>query len=129
MIVVRDRICDERGMAASVMMAVVFPVVLLLLWSAMTFALFFYGRSAAVNVAATAATAGAARDGSTAACQQAARALLSRLGDAISHVTVSCTRTGSTATATVSGLTLSPVPGWSPTLTQTASAPVERLTR
>ena len=126
---VPNRIRDERGLAASVMAAVVFPVVLLLLWLAMTFALFFYGRSAALNVAGTAATAAAAQDGSTRACQSAAHALLNKVGDAISDVTVSCTRTATTATATVTGQTLSLVPGWSPTVTQTASAPVERLTR
>ena len=123
------RLRDERGLAASTTVAVVFPVVLLLLWTVMTFALYFYGRSAAINVAATGAQAAAVHGGSAGSCQAAARALLDRVGDAISGVRVSCTRTGSTATATVTGYTLSLVPGWSPQVTQSASLPVERLTR
>ena len=121
-------LADERGLAASVTAAVVFPCVLLTLWLTMTFAMYGYGRSAAVNVAGAAASAGAAQDGTVAACQKAAQALLAGT-DVLSQVRISCTRTATTSTATVTGLTLSLVPGWSPQVTQSASMPVERVTR
>lgn len=121
-------LADERGLVASVSAAVVFPCVLLLLWLTMTFAMYGYGRSAAVNVAGAAASAGAAQDGTVAACKRAAQSLLANT-DVLSQVSISCTRTTTTATATVTGLTLSLVPGWAPWVTQSASMPVERVTR
>lgn len=121
-------LANERGLIASVTAAVAFPCVLLFLWLMMTFAMYGYGRSAAVNVAGAAASAGAAQDGSVAACKKAAEALLAGT-DVLSQVSISCTRTATTATASVTGLTLSLVPGWSPRVTQSASMPVERVTR
>ncbi len=121
-------LADERGLAGSVAAAVVFPCVLLTLWLTMTVAIYGYGRSVAVNVAGAAASAGAAQDGTVAACRKAAQTLLAST-DALTQVTISCTRTATTATATITGLTLSLVPGWSPQVTQSASMPVERLTR
>lgn len=46
----------------------------------------------------------------------------------MSDLLVSCSLTATTATATVSGSVLSLVPGWTPSLTLTATVPVERIT-
>lgn len=124
---VADRSRSERGVA-SVQMAFIFPLLLGVLWAAMSAALYVYGRAAALNAAATGAAAAAARNGSVGECEAAAHRLLSTVGDALTQVSVTCTRTATTATATVRGISLSLVPGWSPTATQSASAPVERVT-
>ena len=52
---------------------------------------------------------------------------IATLGDAISDVTITCNRNATTATATVTGATLSLVPGWAPTVTQTVAVAVERI--
>ncbi len=40
---------------------------------------------------------------------------------------MTCNRTATTATATVTGAALSLVPGWAPTVTQTVAVAVERI--
>lgn len=105
------------------------PLLMLLLWAVMQAALFHYGRTAAISAAHTGATAGAVHDGTAAGCRTAAADLLERVGDAISQVSIQCHRTPTRVTATISGTVLSVVPGWSASLTHTASAPVERITR
>ncbi|MBK8458804.1 MAG: pilus assembly protein [Micropruina sp.] len=105
------------------------PVLMLLVWAAMQAAMFFYGRTAAISAAHTGAAAAAAATGSTSDCRAAAGAMLDQVGDAIRDVRVDCQRTPTRATATITGSILSVVPGWTATITHTASAPVERLTR
>lgn len=118
----------ERG-STSIEMVFVMPLLILIVWIGLGAAMFYYGRSAAIAAAQSGATAGAAEHGTEADCQAAAADLISRVGDALQQVTVACTRTGTNVTATISGATLSLVPGWSPILSQSASVPVERLTR
>ena len=113
---------------ASVQMAFIFPVLLGVIWSAMSIGLYVYGRAIALNSAAAGASAAAVRNGTVGDCSAAAHRLRDKLGDALTQVTVTCTRNATTATATVTGHSLSLVPGWSPLVSQTASAPVERLT-
>ena len=49
-------------------------------------------------------------------------------GDALTTTTVTGTRTATTASVTVRGVALSVIPGWRPTITQSATVPVERIT-
>ena len=118
----------EQG-SASVQLTVLLPVLFTFVWVAMGAALYHYGSTAAQAAAQSGATAGAAEHGTTKDCERAAAALTSRLGDAISDVSVTCNRTATTATAVITASTLSLVPGWAPTITQTAVVPVERVTR
>lgn len=119
---------DERG-SASVQLVMILPVMLSLVWAAVGAAMFFYGRAAAIAAAQAGATAAAAEGGTVQQCHTAAAALAGKVGDAIRDISITCNRSPTTATVTVSGTTLSLLPGWSPTVTQTAIAPVERLTR
>jgi hypothetical protein len=70
---------------------------------------------------------GSVEGGTTKACEQAAARFVASLGDALSNVTVTCRRTATTAAATVTGTSLSLLPGWAPTITQTVAVPVERV--
>ncbi|MHB1010960.1 MAG: pilus assembly protein, partial [Propionibacteriaceae bacterium] len=48
--------------------------------------------------------------------------------DVLRDATVTATRDATTAQVTVSGTTLTVVPGWVPTITQSAVAPLEQVT-
>jgi hypothetical protein len=103
------------------------PVLFTFVWVAMGAAMYHFGSTAAQAAAQTAASAAAVEGGTTKACQQSAARFIATLGDAISDVTVTCQRTATTATATVTGTTLSLMPGWAPTVTQTVTVAVERI--
>lgn len=117
----------ERG-AATVEVVLLFPAMILMVWIALGAGMYHWGRTAALNAAQTGAAAAAAEDGTIADCARAAQDMAARVGDALSDLRVSCSLTATTATATVSGSVLSLVPGWTPSLTLTATVPVERIT-
>ena len=122
------RVRDETG-SASVAFLLVFPPVLLgLLVTLISAALYYYGGTAAITIAQTGAAAAAAEHGSTSACRQAGRDLARRVSSAIHDVQVSCTRSATTVTVTVTGTPLSLISSFSPSVTHTASVEVERLT-
>ena len=73
------------------------------------------------------ATAGAAEHGTTDDCVRTATDLASRAGDSLAGLAVTCQIRAATVTATVTGNTLSLVPGWEPTTTQTATVPREEI--
>ncbi|MCA0250904.1 MAG: pilus assembly protein [Actinobacteria bacterium] len=104
------------------------PVLFGFVWAGMGAALYHFGNTAAQAAAQTGATAAAAQHGTNADCEQAAAGFTAGLGDALSDITVSCRRTATTATATITGTTLSLIPGWAPTVTQTVTVAVERIT-
>lgn len=118
---------DERG-SVSVQLTLLMPVLLLIVWVAMGAAVYHFGRTAALSAAQSGATAAAAKDGTLDACRAAAAELIGRLGDAITNATVTCDRSASEATATVTGTTLSLVPGWAPVVTQSAIVAREEVT-
>ena len=109
-----------------------FPAVLLATFGLIQGALYYHARDVALAAAADGLTAARARTGSGEEGRQAAAAFLERAGgeDVLLGSSVSSVRNETTATVTVTGRTLSLVPGltgWS--VSQTASGPVERLTR
>jgi hypothetical protein len=112
---------------ASVALTMLLPVLFTFSWAAMSAAMYHFGSTSAQAAAQTAASAAAVEGGTTGACEQAAARFLATLGDAISDVTITCNRSATTATATVTGATLSLVPGWAPTVTQTVAVAVERI--
>lgn len=117
---------NERG-SASIEHTLLLPVLFTFVWVAMGAAMYHFGNTGAQAAAQTAATAAAAEHGTTAACEQAAAAFVATLGDTLGGVTVTCRRTATTATATITGTTISLVPGWTPTVSQTVTVPVERV--
>jgi Flp pilus assembly protein TadG len=122
---------DERG-SATLEITVLFPVVLLATFGLIQGALYYHARDVALAAATDGLTAARARTGSGEQGRQAAAAFLERAGgeEALLGSSVSSVRSVTTATVTVSGRTLSLLPGlagWS--VSQTASGPVERFTR
>jgi hypothetical protein len=109
-------------------MALLAPVLIGIFWLVLSASIYFWGRTAALAIAQTGATAAATEQGTADDCHAAAASLLAQTGDALVDVSVSCSRTSTEATATVTGSTLSLVPGWTPRVTQSATVPAERLT-
>jgi len=118
---------DERG-AVSIQMVVLMPVLFAIAFTGLQAGLYFYGRDAALAAATTGARAAAAEHGTPNACQAAARAFITSLGDVLTHTEISCTRTATRVAVQVSGTTLSVIPGWQPKLEQSTNLPVERIT-
>ena len=127
--VVRPRMSGERG-AASVELAVVFPMVLLLVMTLIQAALWFYARSIALGAAQEGAREGRLQPASTGRAQSAAEGFLDQTAqDLLTGRDVNVTGSPSSIEVTVTGTSLSLFPGlsgWS--VTQTAVGPVERLT-
>ncbi|ADB73452.1 TadE family protein [Geodermatophilus obscurus DSM 43160] len=119
----------ERG-AASVELAVTFPVVLLLVMTLIQAALWFYARSVALGAAQEGAREGRVQPASTARAQAAAEGFLDQTAaDLLSSRDVAVTGSATTVAVTVTGTSISLFPGlsgWS--VTQTAVGPVERPT-
>lgn len=118
----------ERG-SVSVQMVLLMPTLLLIIWIALGAAMYYYGRTTALSAAQAAAAAGAAEHGTETDCIQTGTDLARRAGDSLTGLSVTCQLTATTVTATVTGTTLSLVPGWEPRTAQTATVPVERITR
>jgi len=122
---------NDRG-SASLEIAVLFPAVLLAAFGLIQGALYYHARDVALAAATDGLTAARARTGSGEQGRQAAAAFVERAGgeDVLQASSVSAVRTLTTATVTVTGRTMSLLPGlpsWS--VSQTASGPVERFTR
>ncbi len=127
--VVRRRLSGERG-AASVELAVTFPVVLLLVMTLIQAALWFHARSIALGAAQEGAREGRVQPASTARAETAAEGFLDQTASDLltgRDVTVSGSPSSIAVTVTGSSLSLFPgLSGWS--VAQTAVGPVERPT-
>ncbi|MFH5824712.1 TadE/TadG family type IV pilus assembly protein [Georgenia sp. AZ-5] len=120
---------DERG-STSVELVVVLPALFLVMFLGMQAALYYHARSVAIAAAIQGATAAAVEHGTLADGLAAAGGFVADAGgdDVISSVNVWGDRSATTATVWVEGKALSVVPGWTPTVRQSASIPVERIT-
>ena len=125
----RRRRSGERG-AASVELAVAFPVVLLLVMTLIQAALWFYARSVALGAAQEGAREVRVQPASTARAQSAAEGFLDQTAaDLLTGRDVTVSGSATTVAVTVTGTSISLFPGlsgWS--VTQTAVGPVERPT-
>jgi len=120
---------SERG-SATLEMVVMLPLLFLLLFSGLQGALHHHARSLAIAAAHEGARAAAAEHGTLQAGVAAARAYLDDVaGDSLTVGSVTGQRTFTSATITVSGTSLSVIPGWNPRVSQTSTQPVERITR
>ena len=119
----------ERG-SVSVEMVLFMPLLLLILFSGVQGAVYFHARTLAIAAAQEGARAAARENATLTAGTAAATAFLADVaGDSLTSVAVTGTRSATTATITVRGSSLSLIPGWTPTVEQTANLPVERITR
>jgi Flp pilus assembly protein TadG len=124
----QGRVRDERG-AASIELVILLPALFAVMFLGTQAALIYHARSIAIAAAqegarAAGAEGAVARDGTA-----AARSYLADTGtDALKGTSTRASRTATTATVTVTGRSLSVIPGWHPTIRQHASLPVERVT-
>ncbi|WP_404388839.1 TadE/TadG family type IV pilus assembly protein [Humibacillus xanthopallidus] len=121
---------SERG-SASIQMVLLLPVLFTVMFLGMQAALFYHARSVAIAAAQEGARASSVEDGSRGAGAAAAASFVAEAGgdDVLKGALVSSSRTAEVATVTVTGTSLSVIPGWSPFVRQSATAPVERITR
>ena len=127
----RSRLSGDRG-STSLQLVIIFPAVLALIFGGVQTALYFYARNVAIAAAQEGARAAGAQTGSAGAGAAAAADFIIRAGgpDALPASSVSGSRSATTATVTVRGRSLSLVPGYAGIdITQSASVPVERITR
>jgi Flp pilus assembly protein TadG len=125
----RRRTTCDRG-SASVELVIVFPVLLLIIFGAMQGALYYFANSAALASAQEGSRAAANENGSAGDGQAAAASFLATAGGTgtLQEPQISATRGAATATVTVTGHSLSLLPGWNGiAIGQTASAAVERI--
>ena len=102
-------------------LVILMPVLFLMLFAGMQAALMYQGRTAAIAAAQEGARAAAAQNGTAHDGHAAATAFLAQVGeDTLRGATITADRTATTATVHVVGSTLSVVPGWTPTITQSA---------
>ncbi len=120
---------NERG-SASVQLVVFIPLLLLIQFGGLQAALYHHARAVAIGAAQEGARAAATENGSVAAGVAAAESFAADVGrDALGQVVVTGQRSATTATITVTGQSLTVIPGWEPQVSQSAALPVERLTR
>lgn len=124
-----SRRTDARG-SASVEFVILLPVLFAVMFLGMQAALSYHARTVAIAAAQEGARAAAAENGKSSDGINAAYAFISDAGgnDVLSGASTTANRTATTVTVTVTGYSLSVIPGWNPVITQSASLPVERLT-
>lgn len=109
---------------------ILLPALFAVMFLGMQAALFYHARTVAIAAAQEGARAAGAENGKTSDGTNAAYAFISEAGGdgVLSGASTTANRTPTTATVTVTGHSLSVIPGWNPVITQSASLPVERLT-
>lgn len=116
--------------SVSVELVVLMPLLLMIVAAGVQGAVYYYARSLALAAAQEGARAAAIPGATEATGTAAASAFLAdHGGNSLTNLTIAGRRTPTTATITVHGSSLSLIPGWAPTVTQSADLPVERLTR
>lgn len=119
----------ERG-SVSIELVILLPALFALMFLGMQAALFYHARTTAIAAAEEGARAAGAEHGHAADGTVAAIAFIYEAGGdgVLQHTSTTVSRTATTATVTVTGFSLSVIPGWHVRITQTATVPVERLT-
>ena len=120
---------EERG-SASIELVILLPALFALMFLGMQAALFYHARTTAIAAAQEGARAAGAEHGRTADGTAAATAFINQAGgdSVLQNASTTVSRTATTATVTVTGFSLSVIPGWHVRTTQTATVPIERLT-
>ncbi|WP_125775607.1 TadE/TadG family type IV pilus assembly protein [Antribacter gilvus] len=121
---------DSEAGAASLQTVITYPIVLLLVFGMVQGVIYYHAQNTAQSVANGAVQAARVEGGSAEAGHREAAARIARAGDGVfASVQVAVDRGATQATATVSGLAPSIVPGLRGLrIVQTATGPVERFT-
>ncbi|CUR58109.1 Putative membrane TadG /TadE protein [metagenome] len=119
----------ERG-SVSIELVILLPALFAVMFLGMQAALFYHARTVAIAAAQEGARAASGENGKSSDGTIAASTFITDAGgdSVLSGASATANRTTTTVTVTVTGHSLSVIPGWNPTITQSASLPVERLT-
>jgi len=123
------RLRDQRG-SVSIELVILLPALFALMFLGMQAALYYHARTVAIAAAQEGARAAGAEQGREADGVGAANDFIAEAGgdDVLASSSTRASRTATTATVTVTGFSLSVIPGWKLRITQSASVPVELLT-
>lgn len=118
---------DDRG-SAIVEAALIYPLVILCLFTLLQVAFYMHGIDSARHAADQAVRAAQAESATSQSGLTAAQQVLDQV-PGLNDPSVSVSRTPTEVQVTVSGTITSLVPGWSPVVSATAAGPVERWTQ
>ena len=120
---------SERGSVA-IQMVFLLPALFAVMFLGVQASLYYHARSVALAAAEEGAREAAGQTGSQDSGVAVAKTFLQDAGgaDVMTGTNVTGTRSAITATVTVTGTTLSVIPGWKGTVSERASMPVERIT-
>lgn len=120
----------ERG-STSIQMVLLMPALFSVMFLGMQGALFYHARTVAIAAAQEGARTAAGLNGTGSAGAADAYAFVADAGGdgVLKAPRVSSVRGATTATVTITGQSLSVIPGWTPVVTQSVSVPVERITQ
>lgn len=117
----------EQG-ASTLEFVLTMPLLLLFLMLTVQFALVAHAQSGAQAAADEGAAAARAFDGSSRQGRARAERYVSELaGDMFTNHTITSSRSSTEASVTVTGVVISLVPGFHPTVTRSSTGPVERF--
>lgn len=117
----------ERG-SSSIQLVILMPALFAVMFLGMQAALMYQGRELAIAAAQEGAREAAAEHGTADDGISTAYSYLETSTAGLSGTSVTGWRDGAVASITVTTQTTSVIPGWNPTITQSASMPVERIT-
>lgn len=114
----------------SVQLVILMPALFSIMFLGMQAALYYHARSVAIAASQEGARTAGGHGQSLQAGLGAASSFVTDAGgeDVLRASRASGSRTATTATVTVRGKSMSVIPGWSITVVQSATVPVERLT-
>lgn len=120
---------SDRG-SATIELLILLPALFAVMFLGMQAALYHHARTVAIAAAQEGARVAGGEEGSKASGAAAATSFVADAGgdDVLADATITVSRTATTATVVVKGVSLSVIPGWNPTVLQSASTPVERVT-
>jgi Flp pilus assembly protein TadG len=109
---------------------ILLPALFALMFLGMQAALLYHARTVAIAAAQEGARAAGTEHGRESDGVRAANDFITEAGadDVLTGTSTSADRTATSATVTVTGFSLSVIPGWKVRITQSATVPVERLT-
>lgn len=120
---------SQRG-SVTIQLVILMPALFAVMFLGLQAALYHHARTVALAAAQEGARDAGAESGTREAGVQTAREFVRAAGgsDVMTDVSITGSLTATTASVTVTGTSLSVIPGWRLSVRQSASVPVERLT-
>ena len=124
-----SRLRGERG-SLTIEATILFPALLAIMFLGVQAAMWFHARSVAIGAAADGARAQSLERAAEGDGRAAALEFVSAAGgdDVLRGVEVSSSQSPTSVSVTVVGSSMSLVPGWDPSVEQSATVPLERIT-